>query len=398
MDQRTPFRDSISASAAQPTPSRRRTGFWMLVMALILFVVLGGFYGFEKFRQKMIGEFFAANQPPPTTVAVVKAALEPVPRYLDGIGTVTAVNQVTISPQVSGRVLRIHFQSGAAVKAGDPLIQLDDGTERADLANYQAQAKLAQVNLERARTLAKEKYGTQANVDQQLSNLEVARAGIARSQTLIDQKLIRAPFDGTLGIRKIDIGQYLSAGTAVVTLTDLDTLHVGFTLPESLRGSVIAGLPVEIRSDAFAERVFSAQLTTIEPQIDPLTRNIRLQASMSNPEHLLQPGMFVRARVVLPPQGEAVTLPETAVDYTTYGESVFLIQEDGKDPDGNAIYKAVQTFVDVSHRYEGKVVLSKGVQAGDLVIDGGQIRVQNNARVVPTASNALARPDVTPLD
>lgn len=367
-------------------------------MTAIVLVVLGGFYGFEKSRQKKTGEFFAANQPPPTRVAAVKAVSEPVPRYFDGIGTATAVNQVTVSPQVSGRVLKILFESGATVKTGDPLIQLDDGTERADLANFQAQARLAEVNLSRARALAKEKYGTQANVDQQLSNLEVARAGIARSQTLIDQKLIRAPFNGTLGIRQIDIGQFASAGMPVVTLTDLDTLLIGFTLPENVSASLSTGLPVEIRSDAYPEKALAAKLTTIEPQIDRQTRAIKLQATMANPDHLLQPGMFVRARVVLPPQGDGVTLPETAVDYTTYGESVFLIQENGKDAEGKPLYKAVQSFVDVRTRYEGKVVISKGVKEGDLVVNGGQLRVFNGAAVVPTENDALNPPAVMPID
>jgi multidrug efflux system membrane fusion protein len=303
---------------------------------------------------------------------------------------------VTVSPQVAGRVVKILFESGAVVKAGDPLVQLDDGTERADLANFQAQAKLAQVNLSRAQSLAKEKYGTQANVDQQYMNLETARAGMARSQVLIDQKLIRAPFGGSLGIRQIDVGRYVSAGTPIITLTDLDRLYIDFTLPENRRASLNVGLPVEIRADAYRDRVFQAEVSTIEPQIDPLTRAIKLRASLPNPDHLLQPGMFVRARVILPPQGDAVTLPETAVDYTTYGESVFVLEE-GKDAEGKPTYKAVQTFVDVGARYEGKVAITKGVKNGDSVINGGQIRVHNGAAVVPTENDSLNKPAAIPL-
>lgn len=396
MDQTT--HPTPDAAVIRQRPSRRRLATRLAIMAAILLVVLGAFYGFEKFRAKAISEFFAANQPPPTPVAAVKATLEPVPRYFEGIGTVFAVDQVTISPQVSGRVVKILFQSGATVKTGDPLVQLDDGTERADFANYQAQAKLAEVNLSRARTLAREKYGTQAAVDQQLANLEVARAGMARSQAMIDQKLIRAPFDGTLGIRQVDIGEYVGQGTPIVTLTDLDRLHVDFTLPEHLRGQLSVGLPVEIHTEAFAGRPFPAELTTIEPQIDPQTRAIRLQATMSNPDRALQPGMFVRARVILPPRGDAVTLPETAVDYTTYGESVFLIEESGRDAEGKPLYKAVQAFIDVATRYEGKVAVTKGVKPGDLVINGGQVRVQNGAAVVPSENNVLNKPATLPLE
>jgi multidrug efflux system membrane fusion protein len=321
-----------------------------------------------------------------------------VPRHLDGIGTIVAADQVIISPQVAGRIIKVLFESGATVQAGDPIIQLDDATERADLATFQAQAKLAQVNLQRAAALAKEKYGPQSNVDQQQSNLDVARAGIARSQALIDQKLIRAPFNGTLGIRQIDVGQYVNPGAPMVTLTDLDHLFADFTLPENTRGSLKSGLPVKITGDAFPDKTFTAELTTIEPRIDPLTRSIKIRATLSNPEHLLQPGMFVHTRVVLPSNENAVILPETAIDYTAYGESVFKIEENGKNAEGQPLYKAVQTFVDVSVRFDGKAAITKGLEAGDLVVDGGQLRVQNGAAVVPKEGDSLDKPSVVPTE
>lgn len=389
---------SLQTTGHRPQPSRRRKLTWMIIMAGILVLVLGGFYGFEKFREKMIGEFFASNQPPPTTVAAVKAVSAPVPRHLDGIGTIVAADQVIISPQVAGRVIKVLFESGATVQAGDPIIQLDDATERADLATFQAQAKLAQVNLQRAAALAKEKYGPQSNVDQQQSNLDVARAGIARSQALIDQKLIRAPFSGTLGIRQIDVGQYVNPGAPMVTLTDLDHLFADFTLPENTRSRLKPGLPVTITGDAFPDKTFKAELTTIEPRIDPLTRAIKIRATLTNPEHLLQPGMFVHTRVVLPSNENSIILPETAIDYTAYGELVFKIEENGKNAEGQPLYKAVQTFVDVSVRFDGKAAITKGLEAGDLVVDGGQLRVQNGAAVVPKEGDALNKPSVVPTE
>jgi multidrug efflux system membrane fusion protein len=183
-----------------------------------------------------------------------------------------------------------------------------------------------------------------------------------------------------------------------VTLTDLDHLFADFTQPENVRSSMKSGQPVEISGDAFPERTFKAELMTIEPRIDPQTRAVRIRATLANPEHLLQPGLFVHARVVLPPENDAVILPETAIDYTAYGESVFLVQENGKDAEGHPLYKAVQTFVDVSVRYDGKAAITKGVKPGDLVVDGGQIRVQNGAAVVPKESDALETPDVTPVE
>ena len=395
MDQMT--EPSPTIIQQRQAPSRRQMRRWLLIMAAIMVGVFGAFYGFELFKQAMIGKMFSVR-PPPSPVAVVKASLAPVPRYFESIGTTAAVSQVTVSPQVAGRVLTILFESGAMVKAGDPLVQLDDGAERADLANFQAQSKLAQISLQRATALAKEKYGPQSTVDQQQSNLDVARAGIARSQVLIDQKLIRAPFGGTLGIRQIDVGRYVSPGNTIVTLTNLDRLLVDYTLPENRSASLAAGLPVEIRADAYPDRVFMAELTTIEPQVDPLTRAIKLQASLVNPDHLLRPGMFVRARTIMPSEGDAVTLPETVIDYTTYGESVFIVEPDGLGDAGAPRYKAVQTFVEVGARYEGKVAITKGVKDGDLVINGGQLRVHNGSPVVPTENDSLNKPTTTRLD
>ncbi len=393
MDQQTTTAP-YAASASRPKPKLVR---WFVIVGIILVVVLGAFYGFEQFRKNAIASFFAGNKPPPTTINVALAQSEPISRFFDAIGTVAAVNQVTISPQVSGRVVKIMFESGTSVKQGDPLVQLDDASERADLATYAAQAKLATANLNRARTLASERYATQASVDQQQSTLDVARAGIAKAQALIDQKLIKAPFPGELGIRQIDLGQYVAPGTPMVSLTNLSVVYVDFTLPEQTRSQLSVDLGVEIGADAFPGKTFAAKISTIEPQIDPTTRAIKVRAAMDNPERLLQPGMFARARVVLPPQPDVITVPETAVDYTVYGQSVFLIQEDGKTADGKTAYKAVQTFVTAGSRQNGKVAIVKGLNAGDMVANAGQTRIFNGAAVIPSDVGGLTVPTTTPM-
>ncbi|HEY4134406.1 MAG TPA: efflux RND transporter periplasmic adaptor subunit [Alphaproteobacteria bacterium] len=390
---------NTSATYAAPSPSRQKPKLvrWFIIVGLLLVVVLGAFYGFEQFRKNAIAAFFAGNKPPPTTINVALAQSEPMSRFFDAIGTVSAVNQVTLSAQVSGRITKLMFESGATVKQGDALVQIDDGSERADLASYQAQAKLATANLERARTLAREKYATQQSVDLQQSNLDVARAGAAKSQALIDQKLIKAPFPGELGIRQVDLGQYVGPGTPMVTLTKLDTVYVDFTLPEQARSQLAVGLPVEVGADAFPGKTFQAKITTIEPQIDPTTRAVKIRASMDNHDLLLQPGMFARARVVLPPQPDVITVPETAVDYTVYGQSIFLVQEDGKTDDGKTKYKAVQTFVTVGTRQGGKASIVKGLNAGDMVANAGQTRIFNGATVIPSDNGGLVPPAETPV-
>jgi membrane fusion protein, multidrug efflux system len=387
-----------TADEARQRPPRRKLILRLAIMALLLLVVLGGLYGYDLFRQKMIAQFFANNVPPPTPVSAVAVTSESMPEYLEGIGSVVAVHQVSVAPEVNGRITKILFDSGAEVKAGDPLLQLNDEPERADLANFQALANLAQVTLGRSHKLASQQFMAQQTVDQNQSEFQVAQANIARIQAMIAQKLIRAPFGGQLGVRQVDVGQYLSAGTAIVTLTDLDTLHVNFTIPEHARAALAVGQPVEFRVDAFQNRTFKATLTTIEPQIDPATRNIKIQATLDNPGHLLLPGMFAAARVQLPAQSNILTAPETAIDYTAYGESVFLLREDGTGKDGKPKYKAVQTFVKTGTRQDGKVAILDGVKAGDLVVNAGQIKLQNGVEVVVTGTGELLKPSTTPIN
>ncbi len=304
MDMPSPKKITPEGLSAEPlTVQRPKPRRWALIrrlilMAALMVAILGGLYFFEKFKEGMIAGFISAPRPP-TPVAAVTVTTAAMPRYLDGIGSVRAVHQVTISPELSGRVVKIMFESGASVQAGDPLVQLNDEPEQADLATFKAQARLAEVTLGRNRKLANQQYTAQQTVDQNESDLAVAQAGITHSQAVIAEKLVRAPFSGQLGVRQIEVGQFLNAGTPIVTLTDLDNLYVDFTLPEQTRADLTVGQAVEIRVDAFKGRVFQAKLTTIEPQLDPEMRSIKVQASLHNPQHLLLPGMFGAARVLL---------------------------------------------------------------------------------------------------
>jgi multidrug efflux system membrane fusion protein len=374
-------------------PSRTRRVVWFLVMAVIGAVILGGFAYFEYiFKPKMMAAYFGSMVPPPTPVATAKAAAESVPRYLESIGTATAVHQVSVNPEVPGRVSEIRFESGAEVKAGQVLVQLDDSTERADLANFQAQSRLATSNLARAQQLAAKQFGSRQQVDEVQSELDQANAGISRAQATINQKVIKAPFGGMLGIRQIDLGQYLTAGAPIVTLTDLDELYIDFTLPEQDRTLIAIGQKVEVRADAYPDRVFTATLQTIEPQVDPNMRALKLQALLSNPDHALQPGMYVRVHVLLPDQPNVVTVPETAIDYTVYGDSVYIVKEGEKGKDGKPTYKVDQVFVTLGDRNGGKVSILKGVADGDIVVTGGQLKLHNGAAVSLSDDKSLLEP------
>ena len=390
--------ESLSAeplTVQRPKPRRWALIRMMIIMAAILVVILAGLYFFEKFKEGMIAGFLSAPRPP-EPVAAITVATESMPRFLDGIGTVRAVHQVTVSPELAGRVVKIMFESGASVNSGDPLLQLNDEPEQADLATFKAQARLAEVTLGRNRKLANQQYTAQQTVDQNESDLAVAQAGMTHSQAIISQKLVRAPFTGQLGVRQVEVGQFLSAGTPIVTLTDLDNLYVDFTLPEQTRADLTVGQTVEIRVDAFKGRVFPAKLTTIEPQLDPEMRSIKVQASLDNPQHLLLPGMFAAARVVLASQPDVVTLPETAVDYSAYGESVFILKPKSKDKSGQQIYTAEQTFVKTGTRHDGVVAITEGVKPGELVVSAGQVKLQNGAEAVVSGTGVLETPATTP--
>jgi multidrug efflux system membrane fusion protein len=387
-------RDDSSATAG-PRRGARRRGLVIrfVLMAIGLTVIFGGLYAFNWYRDQAIAEFFAANQPPPTPVAAAEAKAESIPKHLAAIGSLAAVHQVTVSPEVGGRVAEVFFEAGAVVRAGDPLVQLNDAPEQADLRNYQAQAKLAALNLERSKKLMSKQVAAKATVDENQSLLDQANAGIAKTQAVIAQKLIRAPFDGALGIRQVEAGQYLEPGGAIVTLTDLSNLYVNFTLPEQARAQIAPGQRIEVSVDAYPGRSFDAEITATDPQVNAETRMIKTQATMRNPEHILLPGMFANVRVVLPAEPNVVTVPETAVDYSLYGESVFRLTPAGKGADGETLFTAKRTFVKTGDRFNNRVAILSGLEPGDLVAASGQLKLTDGGTVVLTESNALATPE-----
>ena len=379
------------------TTRRPKTVRWFLIIALLLALVLGGLYGFNRFREQAIATYFATNKPPPAQISAAQVKTETVPRFVTGIGSVTAIHQVTINPEVGGRVTKIFFEPGMTVNAGDPLVQLNDAPDRADLANFEAQAHWAETTLQRSSELAKRQFEARETVDQKQSQLDQAKAGIAKTEALIDQKLIRAPFSGQLGMRQVEVGQYLTPGARIVTLTDMSMLYVNFTLPSQMRSQISVGQRVNVTADAYPGRTFGADITTVEPQVSADTRTMTIQATMKNPDSALLPGMFVNAVVVLPPQPDVMTLPETAVEYTLYGDSVYVIREDGKDATGHPILKAVRTPVKTGERIGGKVEILHGIEPGERVIAAGQVKVQNGAQVAisdepaPQPPTALTR-------
>lgn len=388
-------------SAQQSRPVRRPPGrvaktIWFLIVLVLvaglLVVVVGG----DIMKTKGMNQFFASMKPPPSAVAVATAKRETIPRSLAAIGSFAAIRQVTVSPEVGGRIERIHFEAGTAVRAGDPLVQLNDQPERADLNNFRAQLNLAQANLSRTQALVNREFAAKATLDQNRAGLDQANAGIARVQALIAQKLVKAPFDGDLGVRQVNVGQYLQPGNAIVTLTDLSRLFLDFTVPEQNRSRVQIGQKVTATVDAFPGRTFEGRITTIEPQVNPDTRTIKLQATFDNPDKSLLPGMFANVAVLMPPQEGALIVPETAVDYSIYGDSVWVVRDKGKDEKGNDQLVAERVTVRVGDRLANRAVILEGIKEGDRVVSAGQLRLNTGAPVTISPVGPPTTPDTLP--
>jgi multidrug efflux system membrane fusion protein len=390
---------NVSARVAGEKPKTRPVKMtrWFIIIGILLAVLVGGLVGFNAFRSHMIAQFFANNKPPPVTVTAAEAKTEVIPNTLRAVGELAAVHQVNVTSDVSGRITDILFTAGTHVTKGTPLVQLFDKPDQGDLANFKAQAKVAELSLDRAKQLAARQFGPQATVDQAQAAYDQANAGIAKTEAIISQKLVRAPFDGALGVRHVEVGQFLTAGTQIVSLTDLSTLFANFTVTEKDSGTLAVGQTVRVVVDAYPGRTFDGKITTIEPQISTDTRNIRVQATIANPDGILKPGMFATTTVVLPDKPAVITVPETAVDYTLYGDSVYLIQEK-KGDDGKTSLNAVRTFVRTGDRVNGRAVISTGLKAGDKVVAVGQLKLQSGAAVEVSNDPLPPIPAKPPLD
>ena len=398
MNIQTNIKDADRTTDVNDRPVRPvRTRRWVIIIGAVLLLLVAAIWGFNAFRAKMIAQFFANNKPPPVSVSVSEAKLETLPRLLTGIGDLAAVNQVDVSPDVSGRVMKILFEPGALVKKGDPLVQLFDDPEQSDLASFKAQAVAANLALDRAKALVAKQAGTQATLDQAQAAADQANAAVTKTDTVISQKLVRAPFDGRLGVRRMNLGQYLSAGTQIVSLTNLSQVYLNFTLTEKDRAELNVGQVVRIKVDAYPGRIFEGKITTIEPQINADTRNVRVQATLDNPDEVLKPGMFASTTVVLSPGPPVLVLPETAVDYTLYGDSVYRIVEKKNDK-GETGFAVERLAVRTGNRLDGKVVIANGLNAGDRVVAVGQLKLQPGSAVTLSSDPPPQVPKQTPLN
>src|SRR5882672_5290137 len=369
----------------------------MIVMlaATTMFVAALGFVKFKQI-QTAIGQA-AAFQPPPEAVTTIVARQEPWPSTLSAIGTMAAVQGVNVSADLPGTVASIAFDSGQSVREGDVLALLDTRQEQAQLAAAEAQRDLARINFDRMQGLLNERVISRAEFDRATADQRQADARVGEIRAAIERKTIRAPFSGILGIRHVNLGQYLSGGDALVSLQSLNPIYVNFGVPQQSAGEMRIGRSVRIIAGDLAGTDFNGRITAIDSIVNETTRNVQVQATLANPGGKLRPGMFVQTEVMLGAASAVVSLPASAISYAPYGDSVFVVTD--LENAGGQTYRGVrQQFVKLGSARGDQIVMVSGVKAGDEVVTSGVFKLRNGAAVlvnnkVRPANNPAPKPE-----
>jgi len=352
----------------------------MAVMLAVTAVLIAGL-GFVKFKQiqTAIGQA-AAFQPPAEAVTTIVAAEEQWPEKLTEIGTIAAVQGVTISADLPGTVERIGFDSGRSVREGEVLALLDTRQEQAQLAAAESQRELAKLNYERLQGLLDERVVSRAEFDRANADYRQGDAHVGEIKAAIERKTIRAPFSGLLGLRQVNLGQYLSAGTALVTLQSLNPIYVNFGVPQQAISEVRSGRSVRVTEKDTNGGEFAGRITAVDSIVDASTRNIQVQATLANPDGKLRPGMFVQAEVTLGASSTVIPLPASSISYAPYGDSVYVVAE-LKDANGKSYRGVRQQFVKVGTAHGDQISVTSGVKPGDEVVTSGVFKLRNGAAV-----------------
>lgn len=367
----------------------------MLIMLILVGAVLGGLFGFKAFVNGKIKEAMAGMANMPQTVSATKAESSDWQPKIDAVGTLRAVRGAELSLEVPGVVETITFQSGDEVKAGQVLLTLRKEDEEARLQSLEATASLAQITYDRDLKQFKAQAISQAIVDNDEANLRNARAQVAVQKAILDKKTLRAPFDGKLGLRQVDLGQFLAAGTMIATLQSLDPIYVDFLLPQQAVAQIAVGDRVRARIDAFPGRTFEGKITAINPKIETGSRNVQVRATLPNADQKLMPGMFAAVELDTGTAQRLVTLPQTAVSYNPYGSLVYIVDDKGKGADAKPELVARQVFVTTGTTRGDQVAILKGVSEGDTVVTSGQIKLRNGVPVL-VDNRAVPTNDPTP--
>ncbi|MET1070049.1 MAG: efflux RND transporter periplasmic adaptor subunit [Pseudomonas prosekii] len=370
----------------------RRRMLIMLGVVLLIVLVLGAYKAFSVYT--MIQGF--SKPKPPISVAVATVAEQPWQMRLPTVGTLKALQGVNLSLEIAGTVKDLMFESGQKVKAGQPLLQLDSAVESALLETAQADLGLAQLDFGRGSQLVDSRAISKGEFDRLSAQLQKNKATVNQLKASLAKKRILAPFSGTIGIRQVDVGDYLASGTMIATLQDLSSLYVDFFLPEQSVPKIALGQPVQVIVSAYPSESFAGTISAINPKVENSTRNILVRATLANPDGKLLPGMFVSLQVLLPDPQAHIVVPESAITYTLYGNSLYVVgqkkAEDGsveKDDQGQPILIAERRFIETGERRDGWVMINKGVQNGEQVVTAGQLKLDNGAHIAISDDKTL---------
>lgn len=356
----------------------------MAITIAVSGLIFGGVFAAITAKNYMIKQYFATLPEPVVTVTAQPAAREEWRETVPAVGTLRAVNGVDISASVSGLIKEINFQSGQSVKKGQQLIRLDSDVEQTDLRSAIADADLARISAVRQRTLVRTEAVSQSAVDKAEAELKVREAKVAGIRATIDKKAVFAPFDGILGVRKIDLGEYVQPGQAMVNIQDLSVMLVDFTVSQKDLSTVHTQAALAMTTDAWPGRVFTGTVSAVEPLVDSRTGMISVEGLFPNPDNALRPGMFARIEVLRPTQSDRITIPVSAVSYNLHGDSIFVIHDDDK-----GAKRASRQFVTLGDRREGKVAILKGLDSGTMVVTSGQVKLENGSLVEIRADDPL---------
>lgn len=345
---------------------------WIISFFIFIFAATFIFYGVKMF---FIHEYFKNFKEPPVYVATTTAELKTWHPFLSAVGSLKASNGVDVNSEVSGQIVAIDFQSGEYVQQGDLLVQLNDAMDQQALLRDQAKLNLDRVDYERNELLLKQNAVSRSAVDAAKAAYLQSQAAVESDNVMITQKKIRAPFAGKIGIRQVNVGQYITSGTSIVSLQALHPLFVDFSLPEQNLPLLHNNQTITLKVDAYPNREFMGKITAINSKIDVDTRSIAVRATVPNENETLYPGLFADVKVILPQTENVITVPQSAVTYSLYGDSIYVIETRGKDKKGKPIFIAAQKYVKVGERRDNVVAILSGIKAGDWVVTSGQIKL-----------------------
>jgi membrane fusion protein (multidrug efflux system) len=354
----------------------------IVIMVIIVAVVLGGIFAWQEFKGKMMKKYMGAAATAPQTVSTIVAAPANWQARTQAIGSLRAVRGADLAAQASGVVDQIRFESGSDVPAGAVLLKLKPNDDPAKLAQLQAAAVLAEQTYKRDQEQFAAQAISQATLDIDVSTLKSARAQVAAQEALIDEKTVKAPFAGKLGIRQIDEGQYLTAGTTVVTLQALDPILIDFYVPQQALAHLKVGQAVAALVDTYPGASFTGAIASINSKVDTASRNVQVRASFRNADRRLLPGMYATVEIDNGTGTSQITLPQTAITFNPYGDTVFLVQQSGVDDKGKPRLTVLQRFVQLGTTRGDQVAVQSGIAAGDVVVTAGQMKLRNGSPVI----------------